>query len=284
LNRILFSLFIFIFAQPSWAATYTLFNAKSVAATNYDSIVQNLKPGDQITFGNGRTFIVQEFLGNGNTTRVFAVNQTEAIRIPIHSGVHYDKVYKQDFIDATLVGARQLDQSALPHVHVHEGLPQQYAVVDRVYPEFTLATYLETHHYDPSHPTKEFLDLLEFAKLSSRLRSIQDLNGTQISYVKNSGWTLLDWGARIESAGKVSAKDVFNVKIGAFDIRALDRDVFAHDPTLGKAIRDVIEQVRKKPFLLTHGKIEIVEGNVKVISTLPAKKSALSCLLNFSNQ
>jgi hypothetical protein len=188
---------------PALAAEYTLTTLENVngkpliqQVPNYDQIVDSLVPGDVIIFSDGKKIELQEFLGNGNTNRIFAVTEDKVIRIPrVLDGLKIS--YTTSAIpNITLKGYEPIKKLNVQAVKVFEELsrPGEYVIAERVQSRFDLTWYNQNRgKISREERTKLDNELLDFSRSTSEFIRIGDFHPGQVVYMQGRGWLLLDW-------------------------------------------------------------------------------------------
>ncbi len=152
-----------------------------------------LSKGTVLKFSDNSTFTIDEFLGSGNTTRVYSVKEFpgKVLRIPKPA---YRELNPTFFLNLMVESAPILEREGVLHTKVHKHLPFTYALVDRIPPN---AISYQSFIYDMSIPKQQrqemedalFRDVKKYAYLANG-----DLGGKQMSYWPDSkAWGLNDW-------------------------------------------------------------------------------------------
>jgi hypothetical protein len=118
-----------------WAAQYNLGGA--INDVSYYKNVSALKEGDEVRFGS-EIFLLSEFLGQGASTRVFAISKDKVIRIPIAKSARW-------LICETLTGFQKIAKSRVYAVRVFVDQSSrycEYAIAQRINAEFTVSDWL----------------------------------------------------------------------------------------------------------------------------------------------
>lgn len=156
----------------------------------YDYYIDKLKPGDTLVFPEGKEFVVEELLGNGQTTKVLAVrgHPGKAMRIPLltmYFELHYNTAY----------GHKMLVDRGLSVVGLHEWERGQYLFVDRLPPNTrNFAQFVLSADIPPLERQKMRQAFLDFIREAASFRDIGDFGPGQIKYDPASErWILHDW-------------------------------------------------------------------------------------------
>lgn len=164
-----------------------------------------------------KTYGIGEFLGEGNTTKVFSLQDdpTRALRLPKDWNNFYDRAYKtQSFIDSWIRGYNKLVQKLKAIPVVYEYVPELFIEVERI--GETGAPTLEDLLANPDRFTElqrqEMLEALEkLGRETIDLIKVVDFHSGQLIYTKDRGWVLLDWTGNIkwrdDHSGFIRSKD-----------------------------------------------------------------------------
>lgn len=145
---------------------------------------------EEITFHLGR------FLGSGRTTNVYELSDypDRVIRLESKSQWYiFPRYFDGTYINKTIKEYDFLLKTGIPMVRIHDYRYGQYVVVDYVEgPTFeTFVTNPEKFSAEERAVMEK--RLIEFARLSHRLRHIGGFKPEQIMYDPNKGWLLIDW-------------------------------------------------------------------------------------------
>jgi hypothetical protein len=142
-----FFVFLFIinlgFSSVSDSSEIELFFEPGSPVENYDELVENLQEGDEVYFGNGESFFLEGYLGEGTKTKVFSIGEGKAIRIPLMGDDGYFLALA-DYVDAY----DDLEMTEVPRV--------------RVYKEESSVFYLQDPEMEDWHPRWEGITIAEY--------------------------------------------------------------------------------------------------------------------------
>lgn len=189
-------LLVFLATTLALAENYRLFDHIRTQVSNYDSIVENLKPGDKIIFSDNQSVIVGEKLGSGNTTVIFELPDYPkvAIRIPKKRGIFKDGIPYTGMINRFQEGYSLLKLDGVPTVNLFKYRQDEYAVVERLGPHITFADFLKDRLLPGELKNEMSKAFLEFAKSTAKFTKIGDFHSGQIVYDKTQKkWILMDW-------------------------------------------------------------------------------------------
>lgn len=177
--------------------------------SGYEQLMSSLKPGDTLRFTDGREVRVGAFLGAGNTTAVFAVQDdpTRVLRVPCWD---CRRPKQSKWITASIDGYEPLKYLGIPTVSIHEFHRDEYIIAERFHVEGSVP--LDRFIADPTIPKplrKEMESrLVEFARRTAAFSMISDFRGDQLVYdAAKKDWVLFDWTDRHKLAfsGSVDA-------------------------------------------------------------------------------
>lgn len=219
------ALFLLLVALTAQAQEIRLFDAKGNPVANYDEILAkgNLKVGDEFIFADGSKFELVKTLGEGGTSKVFAVKPVlptpggpAPYALRLRSSVKDIKsrngslVSRAEFLTETVQGYPLLKQEGVATPAVKYHYKQQYVLTEIVPHDFDGTEFF--HH--PENIAKETLrkaeaSLERFAESVAKFEKIGDFKPGQLVYNESQDkWFLLDWtnnhdlfrgGARRES-------------------------------------------------------------------------------------
>lgn len=201
----LFSIFYysFFYINNVNAASYNLFQLNEFgrprATSNYDQIVENLYPGDEVEFTNGKKIRIGKFIGSGVFTRVFEVdgNPSQVLRIPLKSN-------SCDMMNAFLEGQKKLLDSGGPVVKNFDFLPGEFAVVERIRTKgtqpFDFYDFLRPKSQVPKDLKQKMSEAaIEFAREMAKYDYISDFKRAQVLFDEVEGkWKIADLGGSVK--------------------------------------------------------------------------------------
>jgi hypothetical protein len=254
-------------AASARAATYVLFTAPGVPASNYNEIVRKLGLGDEVVFSDGRKYRIEAKLGSESTTRVFDVGGGKAIRVPIQQGRSPLMIRGDfaDFIDSYLEGYPTLRDRGVSVVKVYleESLPREVVVVEKLNVRFHLDEFLRKDfkkRVTPEEYERLWAEFTEFARSTWAFRNIGDMREGQIAYTSR-GWVLFDFTRYSTLASQVESGSIF--ANDAHDMRA--NMAFARGDVIPPALPQKLELPRER-----------IEGISKAIEEERAKRGLVS--------
>jgi hypothetical protein len=169
LSLLKFFVFFLFISNICGAATLELFNS-GTQTPNYTKLVESIRAGDTLVFSGGTRFDVTEVLGNGMTTKIVAIGDGKALRIPLASGIFDDfgrKTPYTKFIDFFLDGYVKLRERDGPVVEtfVEESRRGEFAVVRHEKVRFFYHDFLANKvALSAEDRAKAEADLVEFAR------------------------------------------------------------------------------------------------------------------------
>jgi hypothetical protein len=214
----------------------------------YRLAVARLVPGDIVRLGQ-KTFRLREFLGEGGSTRIFALSEDRAIRIDkvvaehgcSGSGSESESESHSDCLSQSLAAGFLSGWTIVQILgsHVVNVYPElsssvdRYAVVDRLPVQFTLYEYIHRAVMDPNkYPqvlkartaNRDQIEqsLVAFVVATAKLNQIGDFKSAQVVWT-GERWVLVDW-----SAENVFAKpfEDSNVVLRSLDVSELVSENF----------------------------------------------------------
>jgi hypothetical protein len=212
----------------------------------YNEIVDKLKAGDVIQFGDGSQNTIREILGegHGNITRVFEDTNGEIVRIPLR-----DTERELGDFNSFREENELLKAAGVPVVDMitEKNIPFQKIVLKRDPFQFRLSDYL--NHDTGVKLTKaqqnEIEDkLLEFARKTWRYKRICDFRPEQMAFTKKGEWVLFDMS---RASGEIHEELLFDLKGKG--------NVFSPAPYVAMGLKDEIRFEDVVPKKL-YGKIE----------------------------
>jgi hypothetical protein len=199
---------------------------------NFNQVLESIRPGDQIKFGDGTIFKIQAITSEG-ISRIYDLGDGWLLRVPgyEYKGFHYpDGIsFVRDFQKMQ----PELKKNKVPivEVDVDRSVPDQAVVVKKEKVLFSLEDYLQgldhnKEHLKLSDSEKKETEkkLVQFARKTWMYKYIGDFDPRQLVY-NGDEWLLLDVGV---ANGKSNSQLVENLKE--------DQNTFTHFST--EAIQD----------------------------------------------
>jgi hypothetical protein len=175
--------------RPSWEPFWTI--------ENYDDTIQSLKTGDKILFLD-REFTLGKFLGAGQSTRIFALSKSKAIRLHL-----YSSVFSRAIVEGYEVFKNTGAANSVVKVFSSESKPDyNYVIVERVNALFTLEDYLnDSYKIKAPHvdPKQVYIALEKFARDMALYSEIGDYHAYQAVW-DGQRFVLLDWSQGVRLA------------------------------------------------------------------------------------
>lgn len=182
-----------------------------ISPGQYPSWIQKLHAGDEIEFSNGKIFRLGSTLGEGGTTRIFAVEgASEALRIPL-------RLHHQDFISHFIQGSESLEHYHVPKVAIRDSLAKEYVLVSRIQPTrgqrvLTLDDFFKTRRLQGEEQLLMADKLLDFAETLAPFDSVGDFKSEQVAWDPiEKNWKLIDWTHSHHIYGSTEAHGLNNV-------------------------------------------------------------------------
>lgn len=181
------------------ARAEALFTANNKPVPKYDQIVRKLKSGDRVSFGDGRSFQLGKFLGEGKTARIFEIEGMpgKVIRIPSYAEIspHELSFSGPDYIRFYVEGYAPLLEAGISVPKMYNHYKDQYVVMEHIGQKglIPLADFL-TQDPPPREVTRMSEELRHFARATAAFAHIGDFSEEQIAYdIEKHRWVLLDW-------------------------------------------------------------------------------------------
>jgi len=229
------------------AETFVLFHADGNPVEGYDRIVENLKVGDRVQFGDGKKFLIRSILGQGKSSLILAVNRSRAIKIPLNTAAI-------PLLNDLLTGYRELRRLGVPLVQIYElnSLPGQYISLEELEPHPALGRLMSLSEFAEGQ-VPEFstlfavmaAELQEFAEKCFHIAKFGDQGPSQVLYTRR-GWRLVDFRRNHQLAR--STKD--GIPFGSyFDARSLPRSC---GQELASLLHDMGESATQTVLVVPH--------------------------------
>ncbi len=206
-----------LFCATSWAQSHRLFLADGTPAPDYAARIASLKAGDEITFSDDKTFIVDKVLGKGAHTVVVSLRGLDgkptgrALRLAKYYGRHpvrRGETY-QNLLSGFVPTQQRLEArgAQVVKVYAEESRPAEYVTVEALHFEFLYRDFLNQSGPAKSLSAAERASITrEFVQFGVSLwgfRTIADQNSEQIGYVKGRGWVLFDFNPETSVATRI---------------------------------------------------------------------------------
>lgn len=178
-----------LWASCILAAEFTLFDRPNVPVENYDSVVKRLRAGDIVVFSDGRRFQIQEFVGEGGTAKIFAIEPGVVMRIASsRKNLRYADQYGAAISQLAKAGV------PTPVIDQERTIPGENVILERVTVEYDYGSFAEWAKRGGNFPGYEAAvdGLVDFAKRSAIFRGIGDLGHTNLVHTREKGWIALD--------------------------------------------------------------------------------------------
>lgn len=191
-----------------FAAEVRLFESRGVPVSDYNERLAGLQPGDELAFSNGRRFVFEGSLGQGNTTYVIAVDGgSRALRLPISpqldrvsmaelvNGEFTSRFPAHEYLSSFVHGYRILSGANVPVVATFaaESDTYEYLLVEKLGLAFTLEELITGSVADRDAAAEARQQLVEFARKTWLFAEIGDFRANQLGWVKGRGWVLFDF-------------------------------------------------------------------------------------------
>lgn len=253
------SFILLIFPSLGWGASYVLFSAPGVQVINYDELVAKLSKGDEVVFSNGARFTIEEILGNGQTTKVLALDSKTVLRIPLARLYEGKPAGYTWWISTYLKGYSVLKEQGVPtpEVDLERSVPEEFVITSREKIEFTYEDYRDGKvKLSPEQDAKVADNLVEFARRTWKFSLIGDQGERQLVYTER-GWVLLDFNESHVVAETLNDGTIFsrganelNTAQAFGEMRMIDfrteEKIPAPSRKLRKRMLEAIEQERLK--------------------------------------
>jgi hypothetical protein len=215
-----------LLSQVGEPKVVTLFQGEQ-PVKNFNDVLETIRPGDQLKFGDGTVFKVRALLSEG-VSRIYDLGDGWLLRIPGYEHKGFGIADGIPFIRDFQKMQAELKKNGIPIVEVDENrsVPDQAVVVKKEKVLFTLEEYLGGIDHD-----KEELELsssekdeiekkaIQFARKTWMYSYIGDFDPSQLIY-NGKDWLLLDVGV---NNGVFNSKLIKNLKE--------DRNAFTHFST-----------------------------------------------------
>ncbi|MBN1896521.1 MAG: hypothetical protein JW789_02220 [Candidatus Aenigmarchaeota archaeon] len=211
----------------------------------YIKIIRNIEQGVMIKFSNGQIFTIKKVLGQGRTTRVVTVKESEyenwAVRLNMKTNPEY--------INEMLEREPELNQLGKNIVRLDErrSLKNEYCLVEILKIEFELHDYLSDYCNLGSDEIDNYI--IEFAKVSARFSFIGDFKSKQLAFVKGRGWVLVDYTQGNRYASRVNDSTLFDGVFDEFVYPEYKESMGNKWEELKNKINEVIHRERMKYFV-----------------------------------
>lgn len=147
-------------------------------------IVRSIGAGTTVQFEDGSTFQILDVLSLRNNG-IFLLPKNRILRVAL---------YDNKSLEAYVTGYRTLAEHHVPVAKMFGSNPKQWVVSEYLDIEFLLRDVVEVKSQISD---ARFIKLLEefktFAFKFAGLNFVDDLSLTNVAYVKNRGWMIIDW-------------------------------------------------------------------------------------------
>ena len=236
----------------------------SKTQSEYEKIVKELVEGDRVTFSDGTSFVLGEYQGEGNTTRIFAIEERSegqsngqsgrVIRIPSNNLRDRTTDFARDLIDEYARGADLLEKYGVPAPRVLAGSTREYLLVERL-PDDSISLSRFLHMYrqlDHTEQLRAEKALREFARLAAGASKVRDGDARNIVYLPSQNrWVLIDfripvWSAFTANPSGVSVLDSADVVSTAIRDWAQLYGADRQFQTLVRSVQDAVADERSR--------------------------------------
>jgi len=261
---------LFMLSQAAAAreGVFSLFDQQRAPHPAYVEMLEKLKEVDLqrsvspdqpdkfvVSFSRGEQIIITEWLGEGNTTVVFATDFEQALRLAKGIGrvenIYGNSTY-QWFLESFHAAAKELESLDMPAVKVYSSadVASEYILTERLAFDngFKFADFPEMLHRQPDHPTvvQARSDLLGFMRQVAPLIAVGDLSADNLWWFPGRGWLMVDFTVPV-----VKFADLPQTSLRAHVLRGNNDivEVFVNLPyDLQEEIDRITELSRETPF------------------------------------
>lgn len=219
------------FSNAADANERNLYERPGRTVENYLQILDEAAPKEDILkFSDGTSFAVKgpHFLGQGNFTRIFALKDGRALRVPRPknsanlaeaTGLLYSFALGYNILQARGVPVPQLFEIGSLNDFSETA---EYAVVEKIPVIETLHQWLMRQSSSPGKSDPQWLALMDFARATKDFAAFGDFGSFGDHQVVWTGkrWMLVDWNQHHALARPRSTETVFSQLISSPDLRS----------------------------------------------------------------
>lgn len=238
----LFHILIFAFGIATTNIAYSqevikLYTDSGDIMPDYDAKIKMLiekKQKVKVDLGKGQTMEIGPFLGSGNTTAIFQLNEKQIIRLPLHNNEPANKGSNLLYLETTINGFIELEKARsnfMVEVDQKNSDPNRFLIVEKVNIGFSLEDFLLNNERYKTKNANESLHrekFKEFIRATAEYEKINDLRAEQIVWDEtHSRFVLLDWSDSAELARPITGRGISDQIFEDFDEKRIsEKDRF----------------------------------------------------------
>lgn len=207
---------VYFSAFAASAEVYILVDKNGIHHSNYDEIVDDLRTGDVVVFGEDR-FTLNVHLGTGGSTRVFTFQERKAAILRIPSTLRHLR-----YTESYLFGMLHLKKKRIPVPEVYKHVPNQYTIAEELDKPILFYEMLnDFSNINAEDYNQMKVDFFKFLEDIDDFRYLNDVHLGNLAHVKGRGWYVLD---SLEPSSKESVPSLYQIlknKELGFDFRHL---------------------------------------------------------------